>query len=217
MKSLLTVKNLLVAILMAIISIYLFRDCTNDPEPPIIEREIDTVYQDVKVEVPKYVPKWRTKVETVEVHDSIPPKPVDTVAILADYYAKYKTVDTLMLPYPDSVKKTFGYGVVTDVISQNQIIERSIDWNYRIPTVKETITIYPKSVNQLYVGVSSALNKTNFVDNVSGGFILKTKKDRIYQASLGLGNMGGNITPFLGAGIYWKIKIKKPKVTDIIK
>lgn len=208
-------KTLFIIVLIGIVVAYQIKGCKPEPtqEPQI---EIDTVYKEVKVEVPKYVPKWRTKIEEVEVQVEAPVKPVDTTEILKDYFAKYKTIDTLRLNYPDS-NAAFGYGVVTDVISRNQIIERSVSWDYRIPVITKTITIYPKPVNQVYIGVSSGLNKENFVDNVAGGLIWKTKRDRIYQASIGLANHGGAIAPFIGGGIYWKIKLKKPKVTDLIK
>lgn len=209
-------KTLLIAVLIGLVVFSQFKGCKPDPGPDI-EIKIDTVYRDVKVEVPKYVPKWRTQIQEVQVQVEGPKQPVDTTAILKDYFAKYQTIDTLNLPYPDSIKKSFGYGVVTDVISKNQIIERSISWNYQIPTITKTITIYPKPVNQVYVGVSSAFNKENFVDNVAGGLIWKTKRDRIYQASIGLANHGGAVAPFIGGGIYWKIKLKKPKVTDLIQ
>lgn len=210
-------RTLLIIVLIGIVIALQFKGCKPDPDTGGVKVEIDTVYKEVKVEVPKYVPKWRTKIEEVEVQIEVEkPAKIDTTEILKDYFAKYKTIDTLRLNYPDS-NGAFGYGVVTDIISRNQIIERSINWDYKIPVITKTITIYPKSVNQVYIGVSSGFNKKNFVDNVAGGIILKTKKDNIYQASIGLGNRGGTIAPFIGAGIYWKIRLKKPKVTDLIK
>lgn len=209
-------KVILILVLLGVILLTQIKGCKTNGKPGDTLIDIDTVFHEVKVEVPKYVPKWRTKIQEVEVQVEAPTKPVDTTAILADYFAKYKTIDTLNLPYPDSVNKTFGYGIVTDIITKNEIIERSVSWNYKIPEVIKTIVIYPPPVNQVYVGVSSAFNQENFLDNVSGGLVLKTKKDKIYQASVGLGNRGGAVAPFIGAGIYWKIRLKKPKVTDLI-
>lgn len=211
------VKNILIAILMIVITAYLIKDCSNDPTPPEVTHEIDTVFQEVKVEVPTYVPKWRTKIETVEIHDSIPRQPIDTLSILADYYAKYKTVDTLNLPYPDSVNKSFGYGIVTDIISKNAIESRSVVWNYKIPTVTHTITIYPKPKAQVYIGAMANVNSLQILSSVSGALLYKTKKDRIYIANIGVADNGAGAQPFLGGGVMWKISIKKPKVTDLVK
>lgn len=216
MKYVKDLKILLILVLLGVIIISQFKGCKPDHTEGGTTIDIDTVYKEVKIEVPKYVPKWRTKIEEVEVQVQGPSQPVDTTEILKDYFAKYKTIDTLILNYPDSNAR-FGFGVVTDVISRNQIIERSINWDYKIPMITKTIIIHPKPVNQVYVGVSSGFNKENFVDNVAGGLILKTKKDKIYQASIGLANHGGALAPFIGGGIYWKIRLKKPKVTDLIK
>ena len=210
-------KVILILVLLGVILLTQIKGCKTNGKPGDTLIDIDTVYKEVKVEVPKYVPKWRTKVEEVEVQVEVEKLlSVDTTEILKDYFAKYKTVDTLNLPYPDSIKKTFGYGIVTDIVTKNQIIERSVSWNYKIPEITKTILIYPPPVNQVYVGVSSGFNKQNFIDNVAGGLILKTKNDMVYQASIGLANHGGAVAPFVGGGIYWKIRLKKPKVTDLI-
>jgi hypothetical protein len=208
------IKNIAILILLAVVIVSQFKGCT--PSWPWGDSKsdttvvVDTTYVKVKEEVPVYVPKWRTKLktDTLEIEKI---KDVDTAAILADYYSKYQYIDTLKLSYTDSLGKklTFGTGVVTDTISRNTITGRSIIWNYQIPYITKTITIYPPARRQLYVGAGTAFNRTNFVDNVSGGLIYKNKEDKIYQFSLGLGNHGGGVSPFVGAGIYWKIKLKK--------
>lgn len=220
MKYIKNTKNLLILILFVVICFYLVRDCSNPNNiGGQIIHEIDTVFKEVKVEVPKYVPKWRTKVETVEipvqVGDGIP-EPIDTVEILKDYYAKYKIVDTLILNYPDSAKKTFGYGIVTDIVSKNAVIERSVVWNYKIPIVTHTITIHPKPRAQVYVGAMANVNSLQILSSVSGALLYKTKKDQIFLASIGIADNGSGAQPFLGGGMFWKIKIKKPKPTDLL-
>ena len=39
--------------------------------------------------------------------------------------------------------------------------------------------------------------------------MLKTKHDVIYQLGIGVANTNGDITPFIGAGMYWKIQFNK--------
>ena len=217
MKLLSDLKSWLILALLIVVALYQFRSC--EPEPPVIEHKIDTVYQEVKVEVPKYVPRWRTIIEPVEVPVQVGGEPVkiDTGAILKDYYAKYKTVDTLKLPYPDSLNKTFGYGVITDIITRNAIAERSVRWNYRIPTVYHTITVHPKPKAQVYIGAMANVNSVQILSSVSGALLYKTKKDRIYIANIGAADNGMGVQPFIGGGILWKIQLKKPKITDIVK
>jgi hypothetical protein len=44
--------------------------------------------------------------------------------------------------------------------------------------------------------------------------ILKTKKDHLYQVNLGVANrtldgVSGELRPYIGGGVFWKIKVKK--------
>jgi hypothetical protein len=46
------------------------------------------------------------------------------------------------------------------------------------------------------------------------GVILKTKKDHLYQVGIGVANrtvdgVSGEFKPYIGGGVYWKIKLKK--------
>lgn len=212
------IKNIALAIFAIVVTFFVVKDCSNEPETGGVTHEIDTVYQEVKVEVPKYVPKWRTKIDTVEVKiEGDNGQPIDTLSILKDYYAKYQVIDTLNLPYPDSVKKIFGYGIVKDIISKNAIVERSVVWNYQIPTVTHTITIHPKPKAQLYVGATANVNSIQILSSASGALLYKTKKDHIYIANIGVANNGLGAQPFIGGGIAWKVTLRKPKVTDLLK
>jgi len=207
-------RNIAVLVLLGLVIVSQFKGCTpdwpwNDNPSDTVSVKVDTVYKEVKEEVPVYIPKWRTRVETET--DTIEKLVnVDTAAILKDYYSKYKYTDTVKLTYTDTlgVKKKFGHGIITDVVSQNQIIQRGIVWDYKVPYITKTITLQSPPRRQLYIGAGVAFNKVNFVDNVSGGLIYKNKKDKIYQVSLGMSNQAGSPAPFLGGGIYWKIKLK---------
>jgi len=220
MKLLKDIKSIFILVLVGIVVFTQIRSCKPpDPIEPI--HIIDTVYQKVREEVPVYVPKWRTKVETkTDIDTLVIPSKVDTSAILADYYAKYKTIDTLKLTYTDTtgVKRSFGEGVVTDIISRNQIIERGVIWNYTIPTVYHTIIVPPTPKAQVFIGATANVNNVQFLSSVAGSVLYKTKRDKVYSISLGAADNGLNgVQPFLGAGIYWKIQIKKPKLTDLVK
>jgi hypothetical protein len=220
MKKLISIKNLLIAILLVVIVAYLVKDCSNTPNDDKTEIIIDTVFQDVKTETKVYVPKWRTRVETVEIPYQInaPDIPFDTAALLKDYFSKYATIDTVKLPYGDSTDREFGYGVIYDTISQNTIIARKIFWNYKIPTIKQTIIIHDKPRTQVYAGVLANVNSVQILSSVAGSILLKTKKDHIYSANIGVADNGlGGAQPFIGIGTYWKIRLKKPKPTDLLK
>jgi hypothetical protein len=205
-------KSLAIITFIGVIIISQFYGCEpswpwNKKVADTISVKVDTVYKKVKEEVPVYIPKWRTKIKTDTV---VKFKNIDTAAVVAEYYSKYKYEDTLTLSYTDrlGIRHPFGYGVVTDVVSKNRIMQRGINWNYKLPSVTKTITIKEPPKRQLYAGIGTEFNRLNFIDNVSAGLVYKTKRDRLYQISIGMSNQGGVIGPFIGGGIYWKIKLK---------
>lgn len=131
----------------------------------------------------------------------------DTERILKDYHSKVLYKDKLVLDN--------GLGTIelTDTISKNKIIGRK--WNAQIKerTITDTKIVKELPKNQVYVGVNGALDKLNFGNSIGGGVLLKTKKDKIYQLNIGISNQqsatGNNqIVPYIGGGVYWKIKLK---------
>jgi hypothetical protein len=210
------VKTILTAVLLLIVLGSLLKDCVSPtPTETGTTIKVDTVYQEVKTETKVYVPKWRTRVETVEVPYQVT-TPIDTTEVLKDYFARYVTIDTVRLPYPDSVGKFFGTAIIQDTITKNTIVARSIKWNYKIPIITKTITIHPQPRAQVYVGAMANVNSVQILSAVSGALLYKTKSDKIYIANIGVANNGAGTQPFLGAGILWKISVKKPKPSDLI-
>lgn len=183
----------------------------------LLERKIDTVIVEKEVIVEKYVPKYITKIKTVEVEI---PVDVDSLAIVKKYFETYVVKDTLNLTYdfpkevtdnqgkkPDS---TLGFGILTDKITQNQIVERDVKWNFRIPTVYNTTIVKDPPKNQLYYGFNLGINKQDVFSSASGGLILKTKQDKLYQLNLGVQNAtNSGLTPYVSGGLFWKINLKK--------
>jgi hypothetical protein len=175
-------KDMIIAGLVIFIGVYILF-FTPDPEPqePIITTvtEIDTVFTEVLKEVPKYVPKYIDRVvrDTVEM-----PLDVDTLAIIEDYFARYIYSDTLKV---DSL----GFGYITDTVTENKIVERSVVWDYRIPSIRETITttiqLPPKRKREFYIGLMAGGTQTDFsYFGPSIGF--KTKSSKMLTATYGV-------------------------------
>lgn len=216
-------------VIMGLCVFLLLRNCSGDSDTPsetikvdgkkyeLIKQTIDTVFVEKTVKVPTYVPKYITKVETVEVEVPID---IDTLKIVEDYFAKYQIKDTLNLTYdfPNGVtdslgnkpNPTLGYGILTDVISQNKIQSRDVDWFFKIPTVYNTTIVKEPARSQLYYGFNIGGNKDDIFTNASGGLIFKNKKDQLYQFNLGVQvTPGGGTSPYIGGGMYWKINLNK--------
>ena len=180
----------------------------------LIEQKTDTIVITKEVKVPTYIPKYITKVKTVEVEIPID---VDTLAIVEKYFATYQIKDTLNLSYefPNGVTDSLGnkpspnlgFGIITDNISQNSIISRDVDWTFKIPTIYNTTIVKELPKNEFYWGLNGGFNREDVITNIGGGLILKSKKNNLYQLGIGIQNNSNTsqLAPFISAGMYWKI------------
>lgn len=172
----------------------------------VIKHEIDTV----DVIKTKVVTKKGDDIyhETIVEKEVLIPAVIDTAVLLKDYYSKVLYKDVLVLP--DSL----GTVAVTDTISQNKILGRTFNANVKQRTIKETMIVKEPARNQVYYGLNGGFNKEDVVSSIGAGLMLKTKKDKIYQFTLGVNNRvvdgtTGGLSPYVGFGTYWKIKVKK--------
>jgi hypothetical protein len=174
----------------------------------VIKHTIDTV----EVEKVKVVTKKGKDIvhEVIDV-DTLVLKEmvnVDSAAILKDYLAKIVYKDTLTLD------GGLGTIALTDTITKNRILGRTWDAKVKERIIKEELIVKEPAKNQVYYGFNGGFNKADVVSHVGAGVILKTKKDKIYQLGAGVANRttdgtNGNLSPYVGAGVYWKIKFKK--------
>ena len=157
---------------------------------PITITNVEVKWDTLKIDSIVYVPKWRTKIETI--HDTIPTI-VDTLYILKDYYATYAYADTLNL---DSI----GNIIINDTITQNLIISRKITPNVLIPTTTITNTVYIN--NREFYGGLGLQGRTNQLNYLGGELLYKTKNKQIYSFGLGVNQ---DFQPVMSGRIYWKI------------
>jgi hypothetical protein len=216
MKKLLNLKNIAIALLVAIV---LFQQCGGNKKGTgeivkvdgkkyeLIKHEIDTV----EVVKTKVVTKKGEDIyhETIVEKEVIIPAVIDTAALLKDYYSKVLYKDVLVLP--DSL----GTVDVTDTISQNKIWGRTFNANVKQRIIKETTIVKELPKTQVYYGFTGGFNKVDVVANLGAGVLIKSKSDKIYQLGIGVANKVGTdgtngvLTPFIGGGVFWKIKFKK--------
>lgn len=216
MKKLLNLKNIAIALLVAIV---FFQQCGGNKKGTgeivkvdgkkyeLIKHEIDTV----EVVKTKVVTKKGEDIyhETIVEKEVIIPAIIDTAALLKDYYSKVLYKDVLVLP--DSL----GTVAVTDTISQNKILGRTFNANVKQRTIKETLIVKELPKTQVYYGFTGGFNKVDVVSNLGAGVLIKSKSDKIYQLGIGVANKvgtdgtNGTLSPFIGGGVFWKIKFKK--------
>lgn len=182
------IQSLLIVVLIVII--FLLRNCSGPVEPT--ERVIrDTIveYVTIEKEYPVYVPKIKyvTKVD-IDTFTT----PIDTAAILADYYAIRTYEDTQVL---DSLDLT-----ITDTVSQNQILGRKIAYNFTYPrkTIKETIYINPR---EFYIGVGLTGDQTQ-INYLGSELMYRNKRKQAYGFGIGVNQ---DLQPVFTGRMYWKI------------
>jgi hypothetical protein len=213
MKQIFNIKNVLIVLLIGIALLEFINPGGFMPKRTVTVAQVDSIpyavhdtipYEtEVEVEVP--VPYEVEKV----IHDTVP-MAVDTLAILSKLYAKNEVKETLTLP------NGLGTVALKETISENKVIARSFDAKVKQKVVKDTIYTPEMKVSQLYVGFDANFDKPNVVRLLGLGLILKDKSDKLYKLSAGVNNtvvdgLKGEFQPYVGGGIYWKIKSNKKK------
>lgn len=200
------VKNNLISVLVLILLIILFIERCNkpvEPTPPpkIVRDTVWLTHDSVVYSKPKVIRtiQIKSKDSLIYVPDTSYPKlALQYQEIVNQLLAKNIHIDTVRID-------TNGYVKIVDTVQKNLIIGRSTHVSVKYPVIKETITLYPKPVNQLYVGGDVGGSQISLINQVRAGVILKNKKDQIFTASVGLGTNGH---PVFGLGSYWKLKFK---------
>jgi len=164
----------------------------------------DTVEMEVEIPVEVQVPvEVRVPVEVQVVQQ------VDTANILKIYYTKNETSETLVLP------NDVGNITLSETVSENKIIDRKIvNSKLKKQILVDTLRIPEDPKNKFYYGFNFSANREDFVNSLGVGMMMKTKSDKIYRIDLGLNNRVldgtiGRFSPYVGGGVYWKIKSKE--------
>ena len=207
MKKILDVRHFI--ILGLIITLVLLQS-DNKPKIKEVIKEVpsepihDTV--SVEVEVP-----YAVKGEDIY-HDTTIYVPtymsVDTASILRAYYFTNSFIDTLKL------NNNQGFVYLNQTVSENKIASRNWSATVKPKIVREPAPEPPPIKNQVFFGINGAVSKEDWVNSMGMGVILKTKKDHLYQVGIGVANrtvdgVSGEFKPYIGGGVYWKIKLKK--------
>jgi len=213
MKKLLNLKNIAIAVLVVIVLLEYFNPGGKMPgrtiridgkKYEVIKHEIDTIdIVKTKIVTKKGQDIYHETIKEVNI-----PTIVDTQALLHDYFAKNIYKDTLNLP--DSL----GTVSLIDTITQNKILGRTFNASVKQRTIKETTIVKELPKTKVFYGFEGGFNKADVVSHLGFGFLVNTKKDKMFHLGLGVANRttdgtSGTLSPYIGGGVYWKIKFKK--------
>jgi hypothetical protein len=145
------------------------------------------------------------------VHDTVPvDKPIDTTALLSAIGMKMFKKDVLKLP------NNIGTVTLFDTISNSRIVGRSFKSDVKQKIVRDTMYTPIPRQNEMYLGIDAKFDKPNVINIVGISVLFKNKDDRhMYRLGVGVTNRvddegtNGKLVPFIGGGVYWKVKLKK--------
>jgi hypothetical protein len=209
----LNIKNIAI---VALIAVVVFQQCGGNKKTTgeivkvdgkkyeLIKHEIDT-FEIVKTKV---VTKKGEDIYHETIKEVIIPTIVDTQALLQDYFAKNIYKDTLQLP--DSL----GIVSLIDTITQNKILGRTFNASVKQRVIKETTIVKELPKTKFFYGLEGGFNKADLISHLGMGFLINTKSDKMYHLGVGVANRTidgttGTLAPYVGGGVYWKIRLKK--------
>ena len=101
-----------------------------------------------------------------------------------------------------------------DTITQNKILGRTFNASVKQRTIKETTIVKELPKTKLFYGFEGGFNKADVVSHLGFGVLVNTKKDKMFHLGLGVANRttdgtSGALAPYIGGGVYWKLKLKK--------
>jgi hypothetical protein len=117
-------------------------------------------------------------------------------ALVAKFLATNIQKDSLRI---DSI----GYIKITDTVSSNLVRARQINYKFKYPIIKETITIIPPPKTQVFWGIGIQGNNQELTQFTTS-FLLKNKKEQMFGVQAGISPNG--IVNY-GVSTFWKIKL----------
>ena len=173
-----------IIIVLLVAALLLQWTCSGSKVEGVTTTTTEIKWDTIKTEVPKYVPQWSTRTE-IDIDTFT--TPIDTLAILTDYYAIYSYSDTVGT---DSVQI-----VIHDTVSTNKIVSRSIKYNIMYPTItitKETVINKPQFFYGIGLGTKS----------IGPEVLYKSKKNHAYGLGIGVNS---DLQPNFSFRMYWSI------------
>lgn len=195
-------KEIIAVLILIIIFLLCINSCENKDCSYSTETKIDTVYIPVnklvftKPTIVKSISPTKKEVETRFLPDKEYEKLLQQYNSLAELYLT-QNIQKDSIPID-----TYGFVKIIDTISENYVKGRRTEFQLKIPEITKTVTIIPEKKREFYFGGELQSTEVIKFNQVSSKLLYKTKKDKIYGLSLGIGN---NREINYGLSYYWKL------------
>ena len=215
MKKIFDIRHIIILILLLISILEFLNPKGIMPNRIKTVSQIDSipyeVHDTLEVEVPVEVEvSYEVKVPYA-VHDTVTvDKPIDTTALLNAIGQKIFKKDILKLP------NNIGTVTLFDTISNSRIVGRSFKSDVKQKIVRDTMYTPIPRKTEVYLGIDAKFDKPNVINIIGLSMLFKNKDDNhMYKLGIGVTNRvddegtNGKLVPFIGGGVYWKVKLKK--------
>ena len=201
-----SISEILVVILLIII---LLQRCGGSKpvvvDKPIIYRDTTWVYTDTTITKQPQIIKTITI--PIEQWNTEYLPDTSSMAILVKQYNELANKFLALNISVDSIAiDTIGKVYITDTVSTNIIKNRKLSYNFKIPTITNTIILPEPKKTQWYVGGTIQGEQGTLISQINANLLIKNKKDQMLGGYVGL-NKSGAIQ--IGLSSFWKIKLKK--------
>lgn len=202
-------RNFSYIIIVALVLVILFqRACTPSTTKPgdivkvngkkyeVVSHEIDTietVHDSIVYKKGKDIYHDTTIYVPIPTHE-----PIDTLAILKEYYAKNIYKDTLNFP------SSLGYIALEDTISRNSILARKYDLHLIERQIEDKLIVKELPRTQVYFGTNLGVVKP--YPMAGGSLFIKNKRDQMYGINVGYTS---NLDMYAQGTLLWKISFRK--------
>lgn len=214
MKKILDIRHIVIVLLLLICALEFLNPKGFMPNRTKIVSQVDSipfeVHDTTEIEVPIEVEVPVEVKVPYEVKVEVPViQSVDTAEIIKSHFAKVQYKDVLKLP------NNQGTVTITDTISNNTIVNRKFIADVKRMIVKDTIYTQIPRKTEAYLGLDFKFDKPNVINVIGLSMLFKNKDDKhMYKVGVGVtnriddGGTNGRLIPFVGGGVYWKLKLK---------
>lgn len=214
MKKILDIRHIIIVLLLLICALEFFNPKGFMPNRTKIVSQVDSipfeVHDTTEIEVPIEVEVPVEVKVPYEVKVEVPViQSIDTAEILKLHFTKIQYKDVLKLP------NNQGTVTITDTIANNTIVNRKFIADVKRMIVKDTIYTQILRKTEAYLGLDFKFDKPNVINVIGLSMLFKNKDDKhIYKVGVGVtnriddGGTNGRLIPFVGGGVYWKLKLK---------
>jgi len=200
-----SLSEILVIVLLIII---LLQRCSKDPvvvEQPKIIRDTTWVFKDSTVTKQPQIIKTIT-VPVEQWNTEYLPDTSSMSKLIAQYNELANKFLALNISTDSIVVDTIGKVYITDTVTTNIIKNRKLSYNFKFPTITNTIILPEPKRTQWYVGGTIQGEQGAIISQINANLLIKNKKDQIFGGSVGLNNSGALQ---IGISSFWKIKLRK--------